>query len=46
VGGVSTSAGAGVNPTGVSMATSIGNILVWGEIDTNQTPSYNPISTT
>ena len=46
IGDVSTVAGVIVQLTGLSMVASVGDILVWGEIDTNQDPSYNPISTT
>ena len=46
VGAVTTVAGSVVELVGVSMVASVGDILVWGEIDTSQDPNYNSINTT
>jgi hypothetical protein len=46
VGSVSTQAGAIVSLTGISITASPGFIMVYGDIDTNQTPSYAEVSTT
>jgi len=35
---------ANITPIGVSSTFAVGPILVWGEIDTDQTPSYNEIN--
>jgi len=45
VGAMTTVAAAFVQPAGVSMTAGLGNILIWGEIDTDQTPSYGQIDT-
>jgi hypothetical protein len=46
LGTVTTNAAANVTPTGQSATFSIGTTLVYGEIDTSQTPNYATISTT
>jgi tRNA-binding EMAP/Myf-like protein len=43
---VTTQAKANVTPTGVESTVSTGFILVYGEIDTSQTPSYSEVATT
>ena len=43
---LSAKAGAKAHPTGQSITTGIGTVLVWGEIDESQTPSYSTISET
>ena len=40
----STVAKANVTPVGLSITTSTGVVLVWGEIDESQTPSYSAIN--
>ena len=39
-GSVSVSTGVGVFPTGLSMTGSIGNIAIWQEVDSSQTPNW------
>ena len=45
LGSVSTDAEANVTPTGVAATASVATVLVYGEIDTSQTPSYSEIAT-
>ena len=45
VGAVTTAAKANVTPTGVSATASVGKVLIWGEVDTSQTPDYSNIAT-
>jgi hypothetical protein len=45
LGSVSTIAKANVTPTGVAATASVATVLIYGEIDTSQTPSYSEIAT-
>jgi hypothetical protein len=45
LGSVSTIAKANVIPTGVAATASVATVLIYGEIDTSQTPSYSEIAT-
>jgi hypothetical protein len=46
VGQATTVAKSIVQPTGLQATVDVGSILVYGEIDTSQTPNYSNISTT
>ena len=43
IGSVTTTAKAKAHPVGVSITTSLGVVLVWGEIDESETPNYQAI---
>ena len=43
IGSVSTTAQAKAHPVGVSITTSLGVVLVWGEIDESETPSWSNV---
>jgi hypothetical protein len=45
IGAVSTVAKANVTPEGQSATASVGIILIWGEVDTSQTPDYQNVAT-
>ena len=46
IGAVSTVAKANVVPTGQSVTVSLSSVLVYGEIDTSQTPNFSDVTTT
>ena len=46
LGTVSTDAEANVVPTGQSVTVSLASVLVYGEVDTSQTPNFSDVATT
>ena len=43
-GTVTVTAGATASPTGVEATGAVGNVFIWGEIPTDQTPNWQAIS--